>query len=279
MAYSRIGAGWSLARSVRALISGDRGLLIYPVVSGIIGIVLFAATFAASYLVQSSVPIHWRIIAGLVAAYIVTAFVSTYFLVALLIAFKSYQQDQRIGMGEALSRTRPYTIRILEWALFYTVLVMILRAIESRFRGISQLIVSGIGSLGITIATFFAVPAILEKKLGPVGAVRESLGIIRSTIGPIFGGVAYIDLYTLVFSLSGFAVMIAGFVFMPDTLLKFVVGGAGAALLVLGLVLNYTYFNIFKLILYDYFNGGKLPDGFDEEIVQAAIRRRGRARF
>ena len=274
MAFTRAKAGWSIARSVRMLVSGDRGLLVYPVVSGIIGIILFALRFAGVLFIPFKAPVNWKIIAGMAVAYVVTGFFSTYFLVAMLIAFKSYEEGTKISMGEALSRTRPYSRRILQWAIFYTILVMILRAIESRFRGISQLIIAGIGTIGITVATFFAVPAILEKKVGPIDAVKESIGTIKRTIGPVFGGVAYIDIYTLGFVLIGLFVGFAGLTIMPTFLLKIAVMAAGAAFLVLGLVLNFTYFNIFKLLLYDYFNGGKLPDGFDEQLLQSAIKRR-----
>ncbi|HKJ96980.1 MAG TPA: DUF6159 family protein [Thermoplasmataceae archaeon] len=276
MAFTGLKAGWSLAKSVRALVSGDRSLLIYPVISGIIGVVLFGLTFLGSLFIPIDFPVHWKIIVGVAISYVVTGFVSTYFLVAMLISFKSYEAGDRIGMGEALARTRPYTVRILEWAIFYTILVMILRAIESRFRGISQIVVAGVGSLGITIATFFAVPAILEKKVGPIDAVKESLGTIRRTVGPVFGGVVYIDLYTLIFTLGGMLLALAGGIFMPNLVLKVILIGTGVAIMVLGMVLNFTYFNILKLLLYDYFNGEKLPEGIDETLVQQAIKRRGK---
>lgn len=276
MAFTRMRAGWGMARSVRVLVAGDRGLMIYPIISGIIGVILFALTFAGSYLIPYQAPMTWKIVAGMIVAYLLTAFVSTYFLVAMLIAFKSYEGGERIGMGDALSRTRPYGIRILEWAIFYTVIVMLLRAVESRFRGISQILIAGAGSLGITVATFFAVPAILEKKVGPLDAVRESLGVIRRTVGPIFGGVAYIDLYTLMFTVSGFLIAAVGGILVPSLVLKLTFVATGVALIVIGLVLNFTYFNIFKLILYDYYNGATLPEGFDESMLQSAIKRKGK---
>lgn len=276
MAFERVKAGWSLARSVRRMVSGDRGLLVYPVLSGIIGVILFALSFVGALLIPISAPIQWKVIAGFFISYVVTAFMSTYFLVAMLIAFKAYESGQAITIRDSLSRTRPYSKRIFQWAVFYTILVMLLRLIESRFRGVSGLIVAGLGSAGIAIATFFAVPAILEKKLGPIDAVKDSLGTIRRTIGPIFGGVAYIDLYTLMFTLLGVFIAVAGFTVMPTIALKLFVVATGVVLMVLGFVLNFTYYNIFKLLLYDYFNGQKLPDEIDENLVQAAIKRRSK---
>lgn len=274
MAFERLKAGWALARSVRSMVSNDRRLLIYPLVSGVIGIILFAGSFLGALFIPVNIQTHWRMIIGLVIAYVVTGFVSTYFLVAMLIAFKSFESGEVIGMGKALSMTRPYSGKILLWAIFYTILVMILRVIESRFRGVSQVIVAVIGSLGITVATFFAIPAILEKKVGPIDAVKESVATIRRTIGPIFGGVAYIDLYTMIFALSGIVIAFAGFIVAMPIVLKAAVIVIGVALLAIGMILNYTYFNILKLLIYDYFNGGKLPSQIDETVLQNAIKRK-----
>ncbi len=46
-------------------------------------------------------------------------------------------------------------------------------------------------------------------------------------------------------------------------------------LIILGLILNFTYTNIFKLILFDYINGKGLPDGLDENLINSSIRRKG----
>ncbi len=272
--FERLRAGWLLAKSVRYIVSGDRGLLIYPIISGIAGTVLFVAAFVAAFMIPVTAPTDYRVFAGIFFAYLVTAFVTTYFLLAMLIAFKSYEAGEKIGIGESLSRARPYTARALEWALFYTILVMLLRVIESRFRGIAQILIAGAGSIGITVATFFAVPAILEKKVGPIEASKESIGTIRRTIGPVFGGVGYIDLYTLVFVLGGIFIAVAGGFLVPILAAKIAVVAFGVILVVVGMVLNFTYFNIFKLILYDYFNGSPLPEGVDETTLQTAIKRR-----
>jgi hypothetical protein len=154
---------------------------------------------------------------------------------------------------------------------------VLLRVLESRFRGIIRIIVSAAASLAIAIATFFAVPAILNERIGPIRAVEESVHTIRRNFGMTFGGVIYVDLYTLMFSLSGFLVLIAGIFLVAYTgLIAFAfVIMAGVVLLVLGIVLNYTYMNILKLILYDYLNNKGLPTGIDEDLLKNAIRRRG----
>ncbi len=273
--FESVKAGWRLASTVRRMVRSNRELLVYPVISAVIGFLLFLGTMIGAFMIPLNIQLHWRELIAVVAAYIVTAFVSTYFLVAMLIDFRSTISGNPIGLGEALSRTRPYTSKILQWAIFYTILVMILRVLESRFRGIGAIVIGIVGSLGITIATFFAVPAILERKAGPIQAVKDSVSTITRTFGPTFGGMAYVDLYTLAYFLLGLAVIIAsvfllGFSFI--LMLALVVVGIG--LMIFGFIQNYTFFNILKLILYDYYNGVALPEGITEGLVNAAVKTR-----
>lgn len=277
--FEGVKAGWTLARAVRSMVSRNRSLLAYPVLSAVTGIVLFGITLLGAFFMPVNIELQWREIIGFVAGYLLTAFVSTYFLVAMLIEFRSGVSGAHIDMSEALARTRPYAGKIFMWAVFYTALVMILRALESRSRGLASVVIGVAGSIAITVATFFAVPAILEKKLGPVGAVRESVATITRTIGPTFGGVAYIDLYTLLFAAAGFTAIVASVLILPISLLLMIVLlFVGMALIVFGLVQNYTFFNILKLIIYDYYNGLKLPEGISEAMLGSAIKRRGQGR-
>ena len=93
-----------------------------------------------------------------------------------------------------------------------------------------------------------------------------------------FGGMAYVDLYTLIFILLGFfliigAIFIMGSLALPLILLPLIFA-VGVILIVFGLILKFTYMNVLKLILYDYFNGKGLPQGFDENTINAAMKKK-----
>lgn len=282
--FERMRSGWRLAKQVRKSVSKDRSLYIFPVLSGIVGVLLFAVTFASLFI---TIPTNtngshtFLYVGGFILAYVIVGFSSTYFLVAMLIAYRAYSSSSPIGMGEAFSRAWAYKVQILEWALFYTILVMILRVIESRFRGIVQLAIGVVGSFMIAIATFFAIPAILAEKLGPIKAVEKSVGTIRSNFGMTFGGVTYVDIYTLGFILGGFFLFIISLVFLvgiTGAFLGIVLAATGIVIMAFGIILNYTYMNVLKLILFDYLNGGGLPDGFNENDIKNSIRKRRQRR-
>ncbi len=272
--FEGIKAGWRLAKSVRSIVAGNRSLLLYPFVSALLGILLFAVTLVGVFFIPLNVGAQWKEIAAFVGAYLLTALVSTYFLVAMLIDFRSTSSGNPVGMGKALGLTRQYARKIFLWAMFYTIIVMIIRMLESRTRGLASLVIGIAGSIGITVATFFAVPAILEKKAGPIQAVRESVSTITRTMGPAFGGVAYIDLYTLLFVFAGMGLIIVSLLLPFLGIFSIALLIAGLVLMVFGMVQNYTFFNILKLVIYDYYNGVPLPQGISESMLSSAIKTR-----
>ncbi len=277
--FERLRAGWRLARSVRKAVSRDRGLFIYPVFSGLVSFAVFAIIFGTLLLSVpvSSGNIDVIIFAAIVLVYILTGFFSTLILLALLIAFRASVSGSPIWFRKALSEAWGYRKQAMEWSLFYTVVIMLLRLIESRFRGVGQMVIGTMGAFAIAVATFFAVPAILDYKCTPIEAVQHSVSTIRRNFGETFGGVAYVDLYTICIVLAGFAAFIAGIVlisFLPALAAVSIII-LGAAVIAFGLILNYTYLNVLKLILFDYVGGKGLPAGFNPDDINSAVKKRG----
>ncbi|SIM34544.1 DUF6159 family protein [Cuniculiplasma divulgatum] len=284
--FERMKAGWRLAKSVRKSVSGHKGLVTYPLLSGITAIIIFIATFLSLFFTipldsgaNSSVLLIY--IGSFILAYILIGFLATVILLSMMIAYRSILKGDNRGIRESLNKGFTYKKEAIEWAIFYSILVMIMRMIESRFRGFSQIIIGAVGSFIISISTFFAVPAILDYKCGPIEAVKHSVETITRNFGQTFGGIAYIDLYTLAIVLLGFLIFIFGLILGISTLT--VVGfaamlSAGIIIMAIGLILNFTYSNIFKLVIFDYANGKGLPPEFNESDIKIATRQK-KSRF
>ena len=274
-------AGWRLAKTVRHSVARDRSIFYYPIISGIVSVAVFILIFASLFIaipVSSGGNTIFLYIAFLFLAYILIAFISTYVLLSMLIAYRAFNSGNPVTIRNSLGKAWGYRLQALEWSVFYSVLIMILRVIESRMRGIGGMVIGVMGSLMITIATFFAVPSILDNKSGPIRAIEQSVSTIRKNFGETFGGVAYVDLYTLKFTLSGVVIFIVGLVVLSSILPFIFVASmviAGLILIALGLIFNFTYMNVLKLVLFDYINGRGLPQGFNEADIKAAIKRRG----
>lgn len=274
--FENFKAGWRLGRATRKLIMKDKKLFVYPLISGGIGIALFVALLA-SFLVAVNTSVGVWIVA-LVAYYILVYFFSTYTIMAMLIAFRSYGKGKEISIREAFSQTRAYWKQILEWAIFEAIVTMIIRAIEQRFGGIAGAIIGVTAGLAMAAATFFAVPVILDKKVGPISAIRESVSFIFHNFGKTFGGMAYADLYIVALGLLGIAVMMAGAgVSTVSGIAGIAVAAVGFVILVFSMLFGYVISNTVRLIIYDYMaNQAELPEGWDRSLIEDAVKGRGR---
>ncbi len=276
--FESMKSGWHLAGQVRKSISGNKKLYIYPVLSGIVSVIIFALTF---FILILEIPIsgytYYYYIAGIFVAYVLVYFFATLIIMAMMISYRSVETNNPVTLIEAFSSTKKYTVKAFQWAILYSVLLMILRAVESRVRGIGGIIIASIGSFAITVATFFVVPVILDYNTGPIKAIKMSVDTIKSHFGNTFGGVIYIDLYTLIFTGGGFLLLIVSAILFGSGIPLIVIAVTAVIaviMIVLGLILNFTYMNIFKLILFDYVNGKGLPDGIDENLLNLSIRHR-----
>ena len=273
--FENLKNGWKLGSATRKLIFGDKGLLVYPIIGGIITF-LFALALFVPLVLTISTASNTLILAVVILFGLISTFVSIYFLVALLLAFRQYSRTgKKMAIGDALAQASQYWVQILEWAVFYTIIVTILRAIESRLQGIGGFLIGAIGSMALALATIFVVPSIIDNKTGPIKSIESSVKMITKNFGATFGGIIYSDLYALMFTIPGIILFIVGIIiafgaFIPGIALAIV----GIVLFVFGMMLNYVTSNAFILILYDYVNTRKLPKGFTKEMMDNAIRKK-----
>ena len=273
--FENLRNGWKLGSATRKLIFGDKGLLVYPIIGGIVTFLFALALFVPLALTISSAS-NILIAAVVILFGFLSTFVSVYFLVALLLAFRQYSKTgKKMAMADALSQASQYWVQILEWAAFYTVIVTILRAIESRVQGIGGLLIGVIGSMALALATIFVVPSIIDNKTGPVKSIENSVKMITKNFGATFGGIVYSDLYALMFTVPGILLFIAGIIVVfASAIPGIALITLGIALAVFGIMLNYVTSNTFIFILYEYVNTGRLPKGFTKEMMDNAIRKK-----
>ena len=294
--FERVKAGWRLARATRKLIMTDKKLFLYPftmvafaLIAAVAYFFLFAGlvfgflglpTLSFSNLSSLSGVIF---IAASALFYIIIGFISVYVTIAMYLSFKKFEEGEHIGVVESLGMAKSYSKLALEWALFYFIVLAILRMIEKRIRGIGGAILGIVGGMALAAATLFAIPSITENRVGPIKAAKDSYHVIYRYFGSVFGGFAYVDLVSLGIVFAGFVLFIVSLLLILPALGLYlgIIGiASGIVIIVIGMVFYSVFSNIFRLILFDYVQGKGLPKNFDatEETVKMAIkRRRGRS--
>ncbi|MBE5728379.1 hypothetical protein IHE51_00785 [Candidatus Parvarchaeota archaeon] len=273
--FENLKKGWAIGRSTRKLVFEDKTLMVYPLISGIVAIAEMLAVFLPFVLSNFSSNSYYMILA-LFLFYFVVTFTTTYIIMAMFIAFRAFENGNKIGYKQAFSAVRPYIKLVVEWSFFYASVIMLIRLLESRMRGISGLIFGAVASMAIGLATIFVVPVILDKKLTPIKAIKESASFIFSHFGKAFGGLIYSDLYGLMLILPGVALIMAGLFLSSfvSVLLWASIAIIGFGIVVIGGIITFALSNIFRLIVYDFQSNGKVPNGFTADMLKAAVRQK-----
>jgi hypothetical protein len=269
--FQNIKRGWEIGKATRKLVFQEKNLMIYPIISGIAVLAEILAIFIPSLLLIGT-SLQYYYILPLFLFYFVVTFTATYILMAMFIAFRSVTAGNKITMSQAFSQVKPYTKLVIEWSLFYSVIIMIIRLIESRMRGISGIILGAVLSMAIGFATIFVVPVILDEKLTPIKAMKRSASFIIKNFGKSFGGLLYTDLYSLAIVLIGIVIGLVGIFVSTNTYVTISLLLVGGIILFIGIIINYLLSNVFKLIVYDFINHSKVPKGFSKEILSNAAK-------
>jgi hypothetical protein len=205
----RIRNSWELAKVSWSVLRSDKSLAVFPFLSALAGLAvvgvvagLIAATGVNSANGGSLKGIGYVFIA---AGYIASAFVTTYFLGALVHGANEALEGRHAELGECFAAANSRLHRILPWALVQATVSIVIQALENQ-RLIGQIVASLIGTAW-AVLTFLTVPIIMLEDLGPIVAVKRSGQLLRRSWGEnltaqvgfgIFGFVALLPAALLV---------------------------------------------------------------------------------
>lgn len=297
----RIRCSWSLMKEAWAVLRQDRELALFPILSGIVSILVLATFALPSILLfpwaewshasgpggfRSSFhldlgPLHY---AGIFLYYLATYFVVVFFNAGLVACAKKRFAGEDPTLGDGLSFSVQNAGRIFQWALLSATVGTVLRAIEEHASRLGQIVTSLLG-LAWSAASFFVVPVLVYERVGPVDALKRSAAILRKTWGEaLVTNIGMSAVFTLLV-LGGVAVMVLGMIggglliaathqpalgiaVMLGTLALCVIGWTA-----LGIVQSALQ-GIFLTACYEYASTGTVPAAFTHDYVVGAWRSR-----
>lgn len=181
-----LSTSWILARASGRVLLQNRALLVFPLLSGVASIgvvasfVVPAIVFGAVESLVGESPVVWGPL--VFAFYLVQYFVAFYFNAALVGAALLHLDGQKPTLRDGLVIASDHAVPLLGYAALSATVGMILGAI-SRKTGILGKLLSGSLGIGWSLASFLAVPVLVTRDIGPIGAVRESAALLRSSWG------------------------------------------------------------------------------------------------
>lgn len=181
---TRFSNGWTIAKNSFKVLRENRQLIVFPILSGISIILIFASFFTVVLGIAG-----WKVdnmhdlgtvgsYVFLFVFYIINYFVIVFFNMALIhctsLYFKGEELTIRKGMEFSMSRIGS----IFAWAVFAGTIGAGLKIIQENVGSLGK-IITGIIGVVWSVATFFVVPVIAYENLGPVGAFKKSANLMK----------------------------------------------------------------------------------------------------
>jgi hypothetical protein len=275
--FDRFSRSWELAKASASVIQADKELLLFPVMSGICTLVLMA-TFVLPIYVLKMFETGNEILGGILGfafyffSYAITFFFNSALVAAALIRLDGGDPTVADGLAAAKARIVP----ILGYAAIAATVGMLLNGLRNKD---NNFIVRMIGaSLGVawTLSTFLVVPVLVNEKVGPIDAIKQSIGLLKKTWGENAIGNVGIG---LIFGVIFFGVIVVGAVLVigsaqaSPTLALFI--GALVLLSIVGLAIIQTALSsVYSAALYRFATVGQAPAAFEGTALANAFRQR-----
>jgi hypothetical protein len=255
------GASWAVLRE-------DKELLVLPLISGVACLVLggmfllpvlfTAETTATATGSETRISTVGYVLLFLM--YVVLAYVTVFFKVALLCGADERMRGEDPTLGSSLSAAADHAGKILPWAVVSATVSMALRAVEERAGFLGRIAIALIGVAWAAV-TFLVLPVLVFEGVGVVEAIKRSGAMLKRTWGEnliVNGG---IGLVAMVAMLPAAAVAAVGIVS----------GSTGLLVLTLALAVGWVIVvacwssamtAVFQLALYRYATDTEMPAQF-----------------
>ena len=184
------GRSWQLVKASWAVLQADKELLWFPVISGIITILICIVMFIPSVVVSitlfstgaSEGVTEVFGFVGLFIFYLVTYTISIYFNTALIGAAMIRMDGGDPTMKDGFDIANSRLGKIIGFAAMSATVGVIIRVLQER-GGIVGNIVSWLGGIAWNLATFLVIPVLVTQNIGPIDAVKRSASLLRETWG------------------------------------------------------------------------------------------------
>lgn len=297
----RIRGGWLMTKSSWRVLKLDKELMSFPILSLItqialiiglliVGIIVFSLLNGSSSFHDSgasSESIGYQpttgvsntivgFVIGLPILFVLYA-VANYFAAALTHGALTRFKGGNPTVGSSLKGIRPKIGSILKFSLFQAVIVNIIYSIADRLPLLGNLLVSYIGEVALRVATFFAIPVIVDskEKIGPWQATKKSMGILKQVWGEsivVNLGITIIAAITTLAYICVFAGIFYVGAGLSLGLSWAIFGGVVALFGLVGLSLIFQALgSIATAAIYHFAITGQSPVEFDKELIKQSI--------
>lgn len=281
--FERISNGFSLAGSTWRVLTRDKHLIAFPIVSGflfMLVLVSFAVPMATlvdwtkfeqQMQANNNKPPVWTYAVAFAfyfCTYFVIIFCNSALISCALLRFNGETPTLADGFRTAMARLP----QIFAWALVSATVGVLLKVVESLNEKVGEFVASLLGAAW-SIMTYFVVPVLVVEKVGPMQAVGRSVSLLKKTWGEALVGNMGLNFILFLLFLPVILVFVVGIVALAKGMVP--VGIAlmivAAVLFLLHMAISSALSTIFLAALYQYAADERIPEGFDRRAIEGAF--------
>ena len=186
--FDRLSNGWRISMNSFKVLKENKQLIIFPILSGlsllmIIGSFVIMTLAGAGWdFTNVSRPDSFENYAVIFLFYIVNYFIVVYFNTALIHCTTLYFRGEEVTVRKGLDFSFSRIGAIFSWALFAGTVGTILKIVQDNLGSLGKIVISLVG-VAWSIATFFVVPVVAYENLGPIGAFKRSVQLMKEKWG------------------------------------------------------------------------------------------------
>jgi len=194
--FTRIAYTWDLMKASWDVLKKDKGLLLFPLLSGVSCLAVLASFAIPFWLTAAGRPHYsstggstssqWHLGAAhyivLFAFYFCNYFVITFFNTAVIACAIERMRGGEPTIGYGFSIAAQRLPLILGWSLVSATVGLVLRVIEERVGWVGAL-VAGLLGMAWTMVSYLAVPVMVVEGTGPITSLKESAQLLKQTWG------------------------------------------------------------------------------------------------
>lgn len=275
--FSMMGASWDVLKK-------DKGLLVFPLLSGICCILVLVSFAIPLYKTGVAQQLQdWKSMTPTQKAadiaimflfyfcnYFVIIFFNSAIVTCAVVRMRGGNPTLSTGLNAAMARLP----QIFGWALVSATVSVVLRVIENTHKKTGRWIAAILGAAW-AITTFLVVPVLVVEKKGPIESFKESARLLKKTWGEQLIGNFGFGIVFFLLGLPGIALLVFGIIALTGgaagmTLAVLLIAGGILYLILLGLIQSALQV-IFQAALYLYAKDGTAPAGFDPSTLGRAM--------
>jgi hypothetical protein len=264
--FDKFSRSWTLIKASAEVLRSDKELLLFPVCSGIAAmfvIATFVVPVFALRLFENGVGVFGAIWGFLfyLCQYFVIFFFNAALVGAASIRLNGGDPTVADGFNAAKAKIGP----ILGYAAIAATVGLLLQALKNKENNfLVRMIGSGLG-VAWTLSTFLVVPVLVHENVGPIDAVKQSIGLMKRTWGEnAIGNVGLGAVFGLMmFGVIALGVLLVVAASTVSVTLAITLGVVAVLAVVALAVVQSALSAIYSAALYRYATVGEAPAGFD----------------